>query len=103
MKGVFPFRRMDRDSSVWGSRPCIMSTTRMAMSHIEEPRTRKLLEVGEEEREVGEEAREEGRRGADSKEVQSYSLELSSWKVDSKFNICWLLPERLVARCVYDQ
>ena len=96
MKGVFPFRRMDRDSSVWGSRPCIMSTTRMAMSHIEEPRTRKLLEVGEEEG-------EEGRRGADSKEVQSYSLELSSWKVGSKFNICWLLPERLVARCVYDQ
>ena len=96
MKGVFPFRRMDRDSSVWGSRPCIMSTTRMAMSHIEEPRTRKLLEVGEEER-------EEGRRGVDSKEVQSYSLELSSWKVGSKFNICWLLPERLMARCVYDQ
>ena len=49
---------MDRDSSVWGSRPCIISTTRMAMSHIEEPRTRKLLEVGEEERE----RREEGGR-----------------------------------------
>lgn len=74
MKGVFPFRRMDRDSSVWGSRPCIISTTRMAMSHIEEPRTRKLLEVGEEERERREE-------GADSKEAQSCSLELKSWKV----------------------
>ena len=43
MKGVFPFRKIESDSRVWGSSPCIMSTTRMAMSHMEEPRTRRLL------------------------------------------------------------
>lgn len=47
-KGVFPFRRIESDSRVWGSSPCIMSTTRMAMSHMEEPRTRRLLEGGRE-------------------------------------------------------
>lgn len=31
------------DSSVWGSKPCMMSTTRMAMSHRELPRFLKLL------------------------------------------------------------
>ena len=63
---------MDRDSSVWGSRPCIMSTTRIAMSHIEEPRTRKLLEGegekgGERERWRERRGEREGEKGGDGR------------------------------------
>ena len=65
---------MDKDSSVWGSRPCIMSTTRIAMSHIEEPRTRKLLDgegekAGERERERRE-GKREGEKGGDERGVR---------------------------------
>ncbi len=45
MNGVLPFMRMLIDSSVCGSRPCIRSTTRTAMSHSEDPRVRRLLGV----------------------------------------------------------
>lgn len=45
MKGhFFSFSRL-MDSSVWGSRPCMMSTTRMAMSHRELPLFLRLLET----------------------------------------------------------
>lgn len=43
MKGHFFSLSRLIDSSVWGSRPCMMSTTRMAMSHRELPRFLKLL------------------------------------------------------------
>lgn len=48
MKGVL--RSLSRliDSMVWGSRPCMMSTTRMAISQRDEPRLRRLLEQEEE-------------------------------------------------------
>ena len=42
-KGVFFFRSKFRDSIVCGSKPCMMSTTRIAISHNVEPRDRKLL------------------------------------------------------------
>ena len=41
--GVFLFLSKFIDSIVCGSRPCMMSTTRIAMSHNVEPRERKLL------------------------------------------------------------
>ena len=44
MKGhFFSFSRL-MDSRVWGSRPCMMSTTKMAMSHREDPRFLRLLQ-----------------------------------------------------------
>lgn len=43
MKGVFLFFRSWIDSIVCGSRPCMISTTRMAKSHKEDPRLRRLL------------------------------------------------------------
>ena len=48
MKGVL--RSLSRliDSMVWGSRPCMMSTTRMAISQRDEPRLRRLLGQEEE-------------------------------------------------------
>lgn len=45
MKGHFFSLSRLMDSSVWGSKPCMMSTTRMAMSHRELPRFLRLLEV----------------------------------------------------------
>ena len=43
MKGVFfCFSRL-MDSMVWGSSPCMMSTTRIAMSHKLLPRDRRLV------------------------------------------------------------
>ena len=41
-KGVFFERSMCSDSIVCGSRPCIMSITRIAMSQSDEPRERRL-------------------------------------------------------------
>ncbi|KAK2192954.1 hypothetical protein NP493_19g02018 [Ridgeia piscesae] len=43
MKGVLRCLSRLIDSIVCGSSPCIMSTTRIAMSHSEEPRLRRLL------------------------------------------------------------
>ena len=43
MKGVLRSLSRPSDSSVCGSRPCMMSTTRMAMSHSPEPRERRLV------------------------------------------------------------
>ena len=43
MKGVLRARSRLSDSIVCGSRPCITSTTRMAMSHRLEPRDRRLV------------------------------------------------------------
>ena len=45
MKGVFPFTSNSSDSKVCGSSPCIISTTRMARSHIEEPLLRRFLKI----------------------------------------------------------
>mmetsp|Transcript_55092 Transcript_55092/g.159528 ORF Transcript_55092/g.159528 Transcript_55092/m.159528 type:complete len:270 (+) Transcript_55092:1025-1834(+) len=36
---------ISKDSTVWGSKPCMISITKIAMSHNEEPRTRKLLKA----------------------------------------------------------
>lgn len=44
MKGHFFSLSRLMDSSVCGSRPCMMSTTRMAMSHSELPRFLRLLQ-----------------------------------------------------------
>ena len=46
MKGVLRCLSRLIDSIVCGSSPCIMSTTRIAMSHSEEPRLRRLLKYG---------------------------------------------------------
>ena len=43
-KGTFFFFNKFSDSIVCGSRPCIKSTTRIAISHIADPRIRKLLQ-----------------------------------------------------------
>lgn len=43
MKGVFRIFSNPMDSTVWGSRPCMRSTTRMAMSHSPDPRERRLV------------------------------------------------------------
>lgn len=42
-KGVFRSLRRLIDSIVCGSRPCIMSITRMAISQRDDPRERRLL------------------------------------------------------------
>ena len=49
MNWTFPFLSRPMDSRVCASRPCMRSTTKMAMSHMEEPRVRRLL--GEEQKE----------------------------------------------------
>lgn len=43
MNGVFLVLSRLMDSKVCSSRPCMMSTTRMAMSHREDPRDLRLL------------------------------------------------------------
>ena len=43
MKGVLRCLRRLMDSMVCCSRPCMMSTTRMAMSHRLEPRDRRFV------------------------------------------------------------
>jgi len=43
-KGVLRLRRSSIDSRVCGSRPCMMSTTRIARSHSDDPRLRRLLQ-----------------------------------------------------------
>ena len=43
MKGVFRILSSSIDSTVWGSSPCMRSTTRMAMSHSPDPRERRLV------------------------------------------------------------
>ena len=43
MNGVFRIRSIFNDSKVWGSNPCMISTTRMAMSHNDEPRLRRFV------------------------------------------------------------
>mmetsp|Transcript_39834 Transcript_39834/g.98587 ORF Transcript_39834/g.98587 Transcript_39834/m.98587 type:complete len:222 (+) Transcript_39834:1432-2097(+) len=43
MNGVLRMRSMLSDSSVCGSSPCMMSTTRMARSHKLDPRLRRLV------------------------------------------------------------
>lgn len=44
MKGVFLFFNKLSDSIVCGSKPCMMSTTKIAMSQRDDPRDRKLLQ-----------------------------------------------------------
>lgn len=41
--GVFLFFSILIDSIVWGSNPCIISTTNIAISHKDDPRLRRLL------------------------------------------------------------
>mmetsp|Transcript_8920 Transcript_8920/g.33264 ORF Transcript_8920/g.33264 Transcript_8920/m.33264 type:complete len:791 (-) Transcript_8920:336-2708(-) len=43
INGVFLERSMFNDSSVCGSKPCMISTTRIARSHREDPRERKFV------------------------------------------------------------
>ena len=43
IKGVFFFFSRLIDSMVCGSNPCIISTTKTAISHKDEPRERRLL------------------------------------------------------------
>jgi hypothetical protein len=43
MNGVFLLLRRFKDSIVCGSNPCIISTTRIAISQREEPLLRRLL------------------------------------------------------------
>lgn len=50
MKGHFFSLSRLMDSSVCGSRPCMTSTTRMAMSHSELPRFLRLLQEPTEEK-----------------------------------------------------
>lgn len=48
MNGVLRSLRRLMDSIVCGSRPCMISTTRMARSHREDPRDRRLLSTSQE-------------------------------------------------------
>jgi hypothetical protein len=43
MKGHFFYLSNSIDSNVYGSRPCIISTTNIAISHKEEPRDLKFV------------------------------------------------------------
>lgn len=93
MKGHFFSLSRLMDSSVWGSRPCMMSTTRMAMSHRELPLFLRLLHKSfyriKKQRFV----------------PPNISLVSHSDEVEGKILEVHVgyLPKRLVSRCVDDQ
>lgn len=84
MKGhFFSFSRLI-DSSVWGSNPCMMSTTRMAMSHSELPRFLKLLNV--------------------KTKRKSWETDRQVWEktVSKDCGTSWILPKHKEERNIFD-
>mmetsp|Transcript_26011 Transcript_26011/g.41791 ORF Transcript_26011/g.41791 Transcript_26011/m.41791 type:complete len:204 (-) Transcript_26011:331-942(-) len=89
MNGVLRRRNILSDSSVWGSSPCMMSTTRMARSHNDEPRVRRLV------KDSWPGVSMTSRPGMLRSKIPLVSCFVRSWMAVSGMNvapICWVMP-----------